>query len=323
MRNQITLASKILAYENDEVLRNSLKNFCKDFNLNGVFIASSLRLLHTIEQRVNIGAVLLCDEGHPTRDLISEINTKHPEIPVFVRCDDPSVYGGFRPSNERAVVRFYKTGSLDVLGELISEHLFYRVYPEGLVERMQEIASNGIMAHFHGVKVLKERSFLASDKRIYGERFELISVRSNWCEGVMMMQSYGADVDNMVRAGRTSFAADADGVTRFSEDLLRELLNFIWGGFKAKFVSPEFSGRPTNIEVPMSINHDEKYISFGVADPLLCFKFVIENDDPSLPEMKPFELYLKFSFHLHWDPDHFHENPEVEEMAQAGELEFF
>jgi hypothetical protein len=127
----------------------------------------------------------------------------------------------------------------------------------------------------------------------------------------------------MVRAGRTSFSADADGVARFSEDLLRELLNFIWGGFKAKFVSPEFSGRPTNIEVPMSINHDEKYISFGVADPLLCFKFIVENDDPSLPEMKPFELYLKFSFHLHWDPDHFHENPEVEEMAQAGELEFF
>jgi hypothetical protein len=52
-------------------------------------------------------------------------------------------------------------------------------------------------------------------------------------------------------------------------------------------------------------------------------ELIVENDDPSLPEMKPFELYLKFSFHLHWDPDHFHENPEVEEMAQAGELEFF
>jgi hypothetical protein len=80
-------------------LRNSLKNFCKDFNLNGVFIASSLRLLHTIEQRVNIGAVLLCDEGHPTRDLINVIGAKHPEIPVFVRCDDTSVYDGLRPSS--------------------------------------------------------------------------------------------------------------------------------------------------------------------------------------------------------------------------------
>lgn len=323
MRNQITLASKILAYENDEGLRNSLRNFCKDFNLNGVFISSSIRLLHTLEQRINIGAVLLCDEGIPTRDLINEINSKHPEIPVFVRCDDVSVYEGFKPNNEVSVVRFYKTGGLNALGELISDHLFYRVYPEGLVERMQEIASNGIMSRFYGVKVLKERSFLASDKRIYGERFELISVRSNWCEGVMMIQSYGSEVDNMVRAGRTSFVPGEDDVTRFSEDLLRELLNFIWGGFKAKFVPPEFTGRPTNIEVPMSINHEEKYISFGVADPLLCFKFIIENDDSSLPEMKPFELYLKFSFHLYWDPDHFHENPEVEEMTEAGELEFF
>ena len=56
---------------------------------------------------------------------------------------------------------------------------------------------------------------------------------------------------------------------------------------------------------------------------MLCFKFIIEDDDSSLPAMKPFELYLKFSFHLYWDPDHFHENPEVEEMTEAGELEFF
>jgi hypothetical protein len=127
----------------------------------------------------------------------------------------------------------------------------------------------------------------------------------------------------MIRAGRTTFPTDQGDITHYAEDLLRELLNFIWGGFKAKFVPSEFTGRPTNIEVPMSINHQEKYISFGVADPLLCFKFSIEDADDSLAPFKPMELFLKFSFHLYWDPDHFHQNPEIEELAEAGELEFF
>lgn len=323
MRNQMTLASKIVALENDEVQRSLLRDFCKDLNLKGVFVSNQFRLLDTLHQRINIGAVIVADEGNSIIELLEQINTKHPEIPVFVSCKTPSNYESFRPVNENSVVRFYPKHDLKALETLISQDLFNRVYPEGLVEKMQEIASTGIMSRFLGVKVNKDNSFLASDKRIFGERFELISVRSSWCEGVMMIQSQAADVEEMIRLGRTTFPATEGDVTHFSEDLLRELLNFIWGGFKAKFVPSEFTGRPTNIEVPMSINHHEKYISFGVTDPLLCFQFTIEDDDPSMASFRPFELFLKFSFHLFWDPDHFHENPETDELAAAGELEFF
>ncbi|CBL46390.1 Hypothetical protein HDN1F_28070 [gamma proteobacterium HdN1] len=317
------LASKILALENDEEQRATLREFCKEFNLKGVFAANQFRLLDTLHQRINVGAVILAEDGRNTIDLLEQINTRHPEIPVFISCYQPDVFKNFRPFNESSVVRFFPRGDMKSLQKLLSDTLFYRVYPEGLVEKMQEIVSTGIMAQFRGVKVIKERSFLASDKRIYGERFELISVRSNWCEGMMMIQSHASDVDDMIRVGRTAFNPEDGDIKHYSEDLLRELLNFTWGGFKSKFVPPEFTGRPINIEVPMSINHQEKYISFGVTDPLLCFKFRVEDDDSSLPPFRPFQLYLKFSFHLFWDPDHFHENPETEELTASGELEFF
>lgn len=166
MRNQITLASKILALEHDEAQRTMLKDFCKDLNLKGVFAANQFRLLDTLHQRINVGAVILTDEGQNTIDLLEQINTKHPEIPVFVSCDDPAVHENFRSVNENSTVVFFRRGDLKELEMLISENLFYRVYPEGLVERMQEIASTGIMSRFLGVKVIKERSFLASDKHI-------------------------------------------------------------------------------------------------------------------------------------------------------------
>lgn len=323
MRNQMTLASKIVALENDEKQRAHLRSFCKELNLKGVFVSNPFRLLDTLHQRINIGAVIVADEGRSTLELLEQINTKHPEIPVFVSCDDPSIHTSFRSVNENSMVRFFLRGDLGALETLISECLFYRVYPEGLVEKMQEIASTGILSRFTGVKVITDNTFLSSDKRIFGERFELISVRSSWCEGMMMIQSQASEIDEMIRCGRTTFPAAEGDVTHFSEDLLRELLNFIWGGFKAKFVPSEFTGRPTNIEVPISINHTDKYISFGVSDPLLCFQFNIEDNDPSLPTFRPFELFLKFSFHLFWDPDHFHQNPETEDLTASGELEFF
>lgn len=323
MRSQINLASKILAYDNDETRRNNLKAFCQDFNLNGVCFTHMETLIETLEARINVGAVIMCDEGEGSAAQISRINLKHPEIPVFVSCEEPEKYAGFRPESDICVVRFFKHGDFSQLDELISAHLFNRVYPDGLVERMQEIVSTGIKSAFNGVNVIQDKSFMASDKRIFGERFELISIRSNWCEGVMMIQSQGTDVERMIRAGRTSFPSDDGDVKHHVEDLLRELLNYTWGGFKAKFVPPSYSGRPTNIEVPISINMDDQYISFGVTDPLLCFKFVVENGDTSRDGFEPFVIFLKFSFHLYWQPDTFQENPEMEELSDAGELEFF
>jgi hypothetical protein len=322
MGQHVTVASKILAYEQDPRRKQELQKFCQDHSLKGIFIANAFRLIDTLEHKINVGAIIVSDEGEMTRDLISELNTRHPEIPIFVGCETPELMP-YQSNNEVSVVRCFKDGELETLAELLSAQLFYRIYPPGLVEAIQQIAREGIGSTFRGIRISAEDTFLASDKRVYGERFELIPIRSNWCEGVMMMQSDGEDVDDMIRAGRTSFPDDSHDVTRYSEDLLRELLNLIWGGFKARFVPPEFTGRPTNIEVPMSINYRNRYISFGVADPLLCFKFTIENDDESRPGFKPFDLFLKFSFHLHWEPDVFYESAATQQLVESGELEFF
>ncbi len=72
----------------------------------------------------------------------------------------------------------------------------------------------------------------------------------------------------------------------------------------------------------MSINHKEKYISFGSTNPLLCLKFTLQDDGDS-PAFQDIPLYFKFSFHLHWSVEDYTTNAEVDDMVEAGELEFF
>lgn len=316
----VSVASKILAYEQDPFKKRALQTFCQDHSLKGIFIANAFRLLDTLSHKINIGAVIIRDEGELTHDLVKEVNARHPEIPVFVGCQTPEL-SPFKSFNEVSVVRCFHEDQLDTLSILLNECLFYRIYPDGLVESIQSIAVDAIHSAFHDSHITATETFLASDKRVYGERFELIPIRSTWCEGIMMMQSDGDDIDELILAGRTSFSPDDNDINRLSEDLMRELLNLIWGGFKAKFVPPDFSGRPTNIEVPISINYRHKYISFGVADPLLCFRFRIQHEMEG--EKRSFDLFLKFSFHLHWEPDDFYKSSQTAELVESGELEFF
>ncbi|MGK5092250.1 chemotaxis protein CheX [Deltaproteobacteria bacterium TL4] len=323
MRDQLFIESKLLTYECNETHREGLIAFCHQYNLKGVMVTHINKLIKTLKQNINIGGILLCDPKGAKRKIISEITHTYPEIPLFIRCDDPEWQEAYLQQEPGASVRFYKTNDFESLGQMLQQYIFDRIYPEGLVEHLREIVVDAIQSRFHDVHVCTLNTFLASDKRIFGERIELMPVRSSWCEGVMMLQSNSSDVDNLVLAGKTSFPRNDGKIAKYTEDLLRELMNQIWGGFKAKYVPFNFTGRPSAIEVPMTINHAEKYISFGTTNPLLSFKFVVEDNNQEHPSFEPFPLYLKFSFHLYWNVEDFTENQEVENMVEAGELEFF
>jgi hypothetical protein len=72
-------------------------------------------------------------------------------------------------------------------------------------------------------------------------------------------------------------------------------------------------------QVPIIINHQRRYISFGSEDPQLCLKYnLIAND-----KAEPVPIYQRFVFNLSWSPDQFSENPSVESLVDSGELEMF
>ena len=80
MSEQPRIDSKILAFEEDKILRKKLKAFCQDFNLKGVVVTNRNRLLKTLKKNLNVGAIILCDQGENNQEVIQEdLPDKSPE----------------------------------------------------------------------------------------------------------------------------------------------------------------------------------------------------------------------------------------------------
>ena len=313
MLNTSDIASKLLIIESDTESQNQLKQFCQEYNLKGVIVPGQDQVQTALECNLNIGAIIIPHLKLCTNELLAELLEHFQEIPIFIGSSD-----GDRPQwkvPETTIIDYY--ADIDSLKECLSQYIYNLLYPEGMIEKLKEMSIEAINSQFRNIKVVTGHTYLSSDKRIYGERIELMPVRSNWCDGIMMLQSKGTGIESYITAEHTAFNPDKSTVSAYAENLLRELINQIWGSFKAKFTPDGFIGRENHVEVPMTINHLEKYISFGIRKPLLCFKFIIEDEEGHLDSIP---LYLKFSFHLYWNTDEYTEN---EEDDDAGGLELF
>ena len=108
-------------------------------------------------------------------------------------------------------------------------------------------------------------------------------------------------VDTVVRAvsaPRTPLPSEAQsaGVTKFS------------------FIA--YGDNPGHLtQIPIVINHEHKFISFGSQDPQLCFRYTLT--DPADPTGPPTHLYQRFIFNLSWSPDDFKENQSAVESLFA------
>ena len=74
-------------------------------------------------------------------------------------------------------------------------------------------------------------------------------------------------------------------------------------------------------QVPIIVDHQHKFISFGSTEPQLCFRYVLSDPAGGIPDIVFFQRLI---FNLAWSPDKFQEsNQTVEDFVESGELEFF
>jgi hypothetical protein len=111
---------------------------------------------------------------------------------------------------------------------------------------------------------------------------------------------------------------DGGATFRTVNNLLGETTNLIWGAFKNRYIGDAASaGR--HVQVPLIVNHKQRYISFGSDNPQLCFLYTLTDDSGA-----SIRIYQRFVFNLAWSPEDFREivnDPAA--LVEAGELEFF
>ncbi len=74
------------------------------------------------------------------------------------------------------------------------------------------------------------------------------------------------------------------------------------------------------MQVPLIVNLEHRYMSFGTRDPQLCFRYTLTRADGE----RRMTLLQRFVFNINWLPEQFRELNDAESgESDAGALELF
>ncbi len=319
------IVSKILVHEVCSESEDIIRSFCQQHNLVGMK-DSNRSVMDILQLHTDLGGAFLSEgvdkNGDSGLDLGLKIKAIRPELPLFLRRESidkplPQEYDG-------VFAGCYTNSDMDRLKGLIDSHLFSTHYPMPLIRGIQELSNEAFHTTIRNMKVECDAPYMVKDQVIYGELFSLIPLESHWCRGFMMLQTTEKEMMTMIANGNTSLGNESP-TFRDVNHILNEITNMVWGGIKSRYFVNDENNTPeqinNKIHVPILVNHDRKFISFGTTEPHLCFRYTISAENNDSP---PIEIYQKLIFNLNWQPELFKEAEQaVDDMVDAGELEFF
>jgi Chemotaxis phosphatase CheX len=312
--------SKVLVLDDSPQHLPRIKQFCGENNLVPVKIRTGA-VMPVLRTNIDLGAILYSESygGSPQEAarIAEEIHEARPELPIIIRRERQANLAGLPDALQHACCAAYVTSDLAALRKVIDEYIFCLIYPNALLRGIAEITESVLRGQLKQLSLTLDTPYIVRDRIIFGEVFSLIPLESAWCRGYMMLQTEEVAFLDML-GGK-----DAHGnplTFRNLNDLLSEITNLIWGGFKNRYIESEDRVSGGQIQVPLVVNHKHKFISFGTENPQLCFRFTLANE----ARLRSAMLYARFIFNLNWLPEQFKEiPPDAANLVDAGELEFF
>lgn len=308
-----TLTSKILVLDRDADCYDTIKSFCERHHLVGLK-AHEEHVMAVLRSNVDLGGIMLSESlaglGVGSAGLARRIREVRPELPIFLRRRRESADADLSERDSELFSAVYRIENIDALAPAVAASIFSQRYPNALVRGIAEISRMVLERQFPGMQVEIDQPYLVRDRIIFGEVFTLIPLESSWCRGYMMLQAEQKTLQ--------ALAPDESSDFRHLNNALGELTNLIWGWFKNRFINQSQPIQQLS-QVPIIINHQHRYISFGSEDPQLCFKYLLRRD-----EGEALVLLQRFIFNLSWSPEDFTENQtSVEDLFESGDLELF
>jgi hypothetical protein len=207
---------------------------------------------------------------------------------------------------------------MSVLRGIIDQYIFSLIYPNALVRGIAELSESVLASQFPSWQIVRDTPHIVRDRLIFGEVFSLIPLESHWCRGYMMLQAQERPLLELL--SRAAPSRDRDTDFRAVNSLLGELTNLIWGSFKNRYIGDASTTAVGTIQVPLVVNQQHRYISFGTDNPQLCFRYTLKDRASD----RCITIVQRFVFNLSWSPEEFREiAPESTGLIASGELELF
>ncbi|MEW6341078.1 MAG: chemotaxis protein CheX [Paraburkholderia sp.] len=318
--NENKPVSKVLVLEDCPAHVEAIRNFCDENNLVGLKVSKS-RLASALRSNFDLGAILVSESYggsiEESTAIALRIHAERPELPIIIRRESSAARDGLPEALDAVVCGAYVASDPASLRKVIDEYIFNREYPNALVRGIAELTSTVLSGLFSDLSVETDAPCIVRDRVIFGEVFSLIPLESSWCRGYMMIQAAEQPIlDLLSRREMAEGAADF----RDLNSLLGELTNMIWGAFRNRYVGDANGLSHSQVQVPLLINHKQKYISFGSESPHLCFTYRLTDEQSG----RVVKLHQRFAFSLSWSPEDFQEfEQSADDSVGAGELDLF
>ena len=314
--NQVV--SKVLVLDDGKGY-DKIKALCDAFGLVGIKpqFAESFNVMLLLGSNVDLGGILLYENyNNEGIDLAREMHACRPELPIFLRRDAIAGFDGLTKKDAAMFRCAFTTENIEPLRTTLDVSIFSRVYHNELVRGISEMSLAALQTLFANCDIRVETPYLVKDRIIYGKIFSMITIESHWCRGYMMFQAPSKALLSIICSDKED-EMDAKELN----NVLGEATNLVWGSFKNRYVKDD---QPRNAsmqtQVPIIINHEDHYISFGSDDPQLCLKYTLYERSG---RCEPVSILQRFVFNLNWSPEDFSENTSIESLFESGELEMF
>lgn len=324
MKEATKIISKVLVHDNNADALAEIKKICTANNLVGLKDTSQ-DINSILESNIDMGAVFLAEKsdksGESSLALCRKIHFKHPELPIFLRREKSESKEDLDPEIQATIAGCYTLSNITRLQELVDQYVCSMYYPLELARGIQDISTGVLGSIIKGAEVTCELPHLVKDQIIYGQLLSLIPLESSWCRGYMMLQVSEHEMVKAIKTSHTDLSTSTPGF-RDTNAVLNEVTNMIWGGIKARyFKSGSTLDDSHRTQVPIIVDHLNKFISFGSTEPQLCFQYTLRDDGGEISEIT---FYQRLIFNLSWSPEKFKESDAaVEDFVESGELEFF
>lgn len=324
MEDKAKLVSKVLVLDHSPDCHEAIKDFCDAHDLVGLKVQED-NVMSVLKSNVDLGAILLSEKffgyAHGGLALAYEMHQIRPELPIFLRREYIDNLDDLSETDKKSFTVAYTIKTIDKLTKYIEECIFCVMYPNALVRGITELTKVALESQFKGVVAEIDTPYIVRDRIIFGEIFTLIPLESSWCRGYMMLQTQEESLLDLIKNDKTHVNPDDVEDFRNVNNVLGEITNLIWGSFKNRFIS--YTKSNINMaQVPLVINHQHRYISFGSENPQLCFRYRLVDTDKNVT--RTYLLYQRFVFNLNFSPEDFTENENVmDELMNSGELELF
>lgn len=320
----LELVSNVLVLDGNEDAYGVLKVFCQENHLVG-FRASADSVNSVLKSNINFGAILISEEAVSNHidsiELSYQIHLHRPDLPIFLRRYNSDNLIGIPDKYQAIFAGAYCLSKLESLKTYVHDQIFDEFYPSDLVAGMQSVSEACVKGGFKDVDIQSELPCLVRDK-LMDDFNTLISLESKWCRGYMMLQVAKDEIVEYIRARKTGVAA-SEISDQDADTVMSNLTNEIWGAIKREFIGydNELGGEANRIQVPLFINPDTRYISFGTSKPQLCYRYRVLDKSGDLA---PLVITQKLIFNLDWSPENFEQSHQsVEEFIETGDLEMF